>query len=563
MINAVVYTRFSSDRQREASSEDQARNCRRRIEAEGWQLVEHFKDEGITGSTAERPAYKAMLTAAAAGEFTVLLIDDLSRLSRDQIESERVIRRLEFSGVRIIAVSDGYDSTSRSAARKIQRGVKGLMNEMRLDELREQVHRGLTGQALAKFWCGGRPYGYKLVQVTDAQRVDSYGKPAAIGTRLERNPDQDVIVAEVFSHFADDWSVYAIAAELNRRGVPSPGTAWRNRRVGRASKWVASGIQTLLENELYRGEYCWNKTRRDKEPETNARRVRRRPEAEWIRATMPELRIVSEAVWTRVQARRQRRAAAVGGAIREAIRRGGRGPKYLFSGVLRCGECGSAMVVKGGKANYYGCSANKLGGAHACRNDLTVKRAIIEARLLAPIKTDLLSEEIVAEVERRYRKALERQPTKPDEARLQQLRAEIDNLTDAIAGGALRASPALARRLAAAEQELATLTASAQVKRAPATPLRPRVAERYQQMVRNLETALGKDTNRARAIIRELVGWEIKVVPNETREHLVAQLATGTEALVLKASGGGQTMSVPGIGLEPTTRALRMRCSTN
>src|SRR5207302_553557 len=83
----VVYARFSSDRQREASSEDQARNCRRRIEAEGWQLMQHFKDEGITGSTSERPAYKAMLRAAASGEFGVLLVDDLSRLSSDQIES--------------------------------------------------------------------------------------------------------------------------------------------------------------------------------------------------------------------------------------------------------------------------------------------------------------------------------------------------------------------------------------------------------------------------------------------------------------------------------------------
>jgi hypothetical protein len=48
---------------------------------------------------------------------------------------------LEFHGVRIIAVSDGYDSRTKTATRKIQRGLKNLINEMRLDELREQVHR--------------------------------------------------------------------------------------------------------------------------------------------------------------------------------------------------------------------------------------------------------------------------------------------------------------------------------------------------------------------------------------------------------------------------------------
>lgn len=68
-------------------------------------------------------------------EFDILLIDDLSRLSRDQVERERVIRRLEFLRIRIIAVTDGYDSETKVATRKIQRGVKNLLNEMRLDEL--------------------------------------------------------------------------------------------------------------------------------------------------------------------------------------------------------------------------------------------------------------------------------------------------------------------------------------------------------------------------------------------------------------------------------------------
>jgi DNA invertase Pin-like site-specific DNA recombinase len=79
-------------------------------------------------------------------------VDDLSRLARDQVESERVIRYLEFRSIRIVATADGYDSQTKTATRKIQRTVKGLVNEMRLDELREQVHRGLTGQAI-KGYC--------------------------------------------------------------------------------------------------------------------------------------------------------------------------------------------------------------------------------------------------------------------------------------------------------------------------------------------------------------------------------------------------------------------------
>ena len=102
----------------------------------------------MSGTDNSRPQYQSMLAAAARGEIDVLLLDDLSRLSRDQVESEQVIRRLEFQSVRIISVSDGYDSHTKTATRKIQRGVKNLINEMRLDELRERVHRGLTGQAM-------------------------------------------------------------------------------------------------------------------------------------------------------------------------------------------------------------------------------------------------------------------------------------------------------------------------------------------------------------------------------------------------------------------------------
>jgi site-specific DNA recombinase len=128
----------------------------------------------MSGADNCRPQYQSMLAAAARGEIDVLLLDDLSRLSRDQVESEQVIRRLQFHGVRIIAVSDGYDSRTKTATRKIQRGVKNLINEMRLDELREQVHRGLTG-----------PYGYRLTPILDTSQRDAYGNPSRIGTVLE------------------------------------------------------------------------------------------------------------------------------------------------------------------------------------------------------------------------------------------------------------------------------------------------------------------------------------------------------------------------------------------
>lgn len=132
---AVAYARYSSEQQRAASIDDQLRNCRRRADDEGWAVVREYADRAITGADSSRPQYREMLSAAERDEFDILLVDDLSRLARDQVESERVIRRLEFRGIRIVATADGYDSQTKTATRKIQRTVKGLVNEMRLERL--------------------------------------------------------------------------------------------------------------------------------------------------------------------------------------------------------------------------------------------------------------------------------------------------------------------------------------------------------------------------------------------------------------------------------------------
>ena len=92
-VRAALYARYSSDQQRATSIDDQFRNCRRRADAEGWRIVREFSDAAMSGSDASRPQYQAMLSAAAKREFDVLVVDDLSRLTRDSVEQERTIRR--------------------------------------------------------------------------------------------------------------------------------------------------------------------------------------------------------------------------------------------------------------------------------------------------------------------------------------------------------------------------------------------------------------------------------------------------------------------------------------
>jgi site-specific DNA recombinase len=549
-MRAVIYTRFSTTQQREASSEDQARNCRRKIESEGWELGKHFKDEGISGSTTERPGYQAMLAAARALEFEVLVIDDLSRLSRDSVETETVLRRLEFAGIRILSASGDYDSTLKS--RKIQRSFKGLMNEMFLDDLR-------AGQAIKKFWAGGRPYGYRLLQVKDESRRDTYGNAAVIGTLLEVDEVQAAIVREIFTLYSNDYSQRAIAAMLNERGIPSPGSYWRGRTIRRASGWLGSTINALIPNELYRGHLHWNKSEWRKNPDTGRRTTRARPQSEWISHTIEELRIIDEDLWGRVIARRHRasvRGAGIRAALAGAGHTGRGGPKYAFSGLLRCGVCGASMVVVGGTGPWraYGCSGNKHGGVAVCANGISVKQQTVESRLLAPIRTELLSAEKLEQLRKRViQKVTIVTPSANIAPRMAEVRERIENLANAIAAGMLKSSPALADKLRVAEAELARLSAQSGKPGATVVDFPARLTARFQKMVEKLDEYLARDPHRARAALREICG-EIPVFPAKSGDYLIAKL--GLSEMFLKAAVGSEKFMVAGVGFEPTTFGL-------
>lgn len=158
MIRAAIYTRFSTDKQSEASLADQERICRIRAAAQCWEVVAVHGDDGVSGSTpvAARAGGRGLLADALAGRFDVLLLEGLDRLSRDLVESERVVRRLEHRGIRIVGVADGYDTGA--AGGKLMRGMKAVFSEHLLDDIRAKTHRGLAGRVARGMHAGGLSY---------------------------------------------------------------------------------------------------------------------------------------------------------------------------------------------------------------------------------------------------------------------------------------------------------------------------------------------------------------------------------------------------------------------
>jgi DNA invertase Pin-like site-specific DNA recombinase len=368
-LRAATYSHYSSDRQRDASLEDQQRNCHARAEREGWTVVEDFADAAISGSDNQRPQYLAMQAAAERKEFDVLIVDQLSRLARDSVESEQTIRRLEFQDIRIVTTSDGYDSLLPS--RKVTRGFGGMMSEIFLDGLSANVHRGLKGQALKQFWCGGKPYGFRLKLLRDPHRLDAHHEPAKIGTVLQIDEQQAAIVKEIFERFVAGESCLAIARVLNERGAPSPGSTWK-REVRRCSGWMASAARGILRNPLYTGQQRWNASKFVRDPDTKKHLRRKRPEAEWVTNRIEALRIVSDELF---QAAQQRTRSAKESDPRL---KNGQTPRYRLSGLLVCASCGAHYVLA--DARSYCCSSYAKG--RACKNASACGETILNRKSL-------------------------------------------------------------------------------------------------------------------------------------------------------------------------------------
>lgn len=505
-IRAATYSRYSDDGQRETSIVDQQRNCKQRADAEGWVIdLEHeFADYAISGSDSSRPQYQAMLRSARAGEFQVLLIDDLSRLARDSLEAERTIRSLEFHGIRIISSSDGYDSTLKS--RKITRGFKNLMNETFLDDLRDRVHRGLTGQALRGHWCGGRPYGYKLKQIVDRSRLDAYGQPTQIGTQLEIDEQQALVVREIFEKYIVGQSYRAIAADLNERGVPSAGTTWA-RKKHRAVGWMGSSVRVILMNRLYTGELCWNKTRFVRNPETEHIVRQARPRSDWIISLDESRRIISDERFAKAQARSELRSNADG-----RLKRGGK-LRYLLSGLLQCHACGAHFVVA--DKEKYACSSYVNGGVSACSNKARVRRDVLERRIIGPITDEMLDPErlrsVVAKLQKQFsdRRGLTPRHEASVLRELTQLDARLDRLRERLRKGDPDIEPdELQMAIDWAQmkrQQLAAPVLTDGSLREVLTMLLKLAGVYREQVVAGLN-GNSEATARARSILRELIG---------------------------------------------------------
>ena len=512
MTRAVIYARYSSHNQRDASIEDQIRQCKAHVEHQGWRLTNTYTDRAISGASPLRPGYQKLLEDARSGLFEVVVAEALDRLSRDQEHVASLFKILSFADVRLVTLAEGEIG-------ELHVGLKGTMNALFLKDLALKTRRGLEGRVRAGFSGGGICYGYDVVRETD-----SAGNPVR-GKRTV-NEGETKIVRSIFREFVGGISPTAIAKSLNAQGIPGP----------RGKDWGPSTIYGnwrrgtgILNNELYIGRLVWNRQHFVKDPATGRRQARPNPESEWIIEEVPELRIVSQDLWDAVKERQEKTRRTVTADRARGIRsERARRPVYPFSGLLKCGQCGGSYTLVSG--TNYGCANRKTRGT--CDNGLSIKRTELEETILSGLKDELMDPVLVREFIRSYHDNLNGRFAAEDSRRqglrkqLSKINKELESLVAAVKAGILSDTlqaefEHLERDKRVIEQELAT-------EPPPPIHLHPNLAEIYRKKVDNLTEALNAEETRQEAgeIIRGLID-EIRLVPDggELRIHLKGELA--------------------------------------
>ena len=554
-MKTAAYSRFSSDLQRITSLEDQLRVCREYAERHGWTWQdEHvYQDAGISGASIEgRPGLRALLTAAAVTPrpFDVLLVDDSSRVSRDLSDAIRILQLLKFAGVRVLYLSQGIDSANEQAETLV--AVHGLVDGLYLREMASKIRRGLIGQLTRGFATGGVTYGYHTVPVPDPARPGE-----TLGYRIEVEPTEALHVRQVFQWYAEGLSYAAIIARLREAGAPAP------RGGGSIGQWRLTAVRRLLVNQRYLGKLIWGRSKSERRPGTRRKVQRAVVPADWQVAERPDLRLVDDALWARVQKRRQAQTHALSGHRQpgRTLLRGRSGAVHgrgLFTGFLRCGVCSRAVSVvsqhryRGRVYRYYGCSNAARNGLAVCTNRVTARAEEAECALLAGVQAEVSRREtldyIVAQLSAAVQAATDARPSRR-EALLRQRETVTDKiryLLGAVESGIT--STTVLEALRAREGELTTLNAEVSALDAPRDATRLSVIPSWvKQQVADVVTLLQDQPERAKAELTRLgVRFTLHPVQEDGQKPYLRAVGEGQfEALV----GTGSPFPATGLSL--------------
>ena len=377
---AALYCRLSRDDNMDSESnsiQNQKKILQKAAKEKGYTDTIFFVDDGITGTTMNRPGFQKMLRAIEAGYISAVFVKDLSRLGRNYIEVGRLTEEyLPLHDVRLVAVSDGVDSDE---GEDDFTPFKNIMNEYYAKDIskKRRIVNKMKGNAGIPL--SPPPYGY--IKNPDDPRF------------WVIEPEATAVVRRIYQMTLDGYGLAEIATALGTDGIVNPTYYWRSRGVNRSgskstvepTKWGHTTVKKILTLQEYCGDVInfksysksYKMKKRIENPEENR--------AIFLNVHEP---IIDRATWEKVQ------------ALTQGTRR--KRPKVtqepsVFSGYLKCPECGGNLNFHFNQGNhdikFFSCKNHNSGlrkcsATHYIRLDFLERVVLYEVNRLAAFASE-------------------------------------------------------------------------------------------------------------------------------------------------------------------------------
>ena len=419
---AGLYLRLSQEDERQGESvsiDNQRTILRKYAEERGFEIHDEYIDDGVSGTTFQRPEVQRLLDDAKTGIINTIIVKDLSRFGRNYIEVGQYVDYVfPAFGIRFIAIQDNVDTENRDSGAMEMMPIMNVFNEWHAANTSKKIRAVRRSNAKEGIYTAKKAsYGYKMG--TDKKRAPVIDEETA------------PIVKRIFEMYASGISPRGISEVLNLEGIPSPAT-YAYTQSGQKPKpnvmglWTAVTIREMLNKIIYLGhmpQLRWTSL-----SYKNQKRFRT-DESEWTVVYNTHEPIISQELWDRVQ--EHKKYVAQGRKTKV-------GYTHPLSGFLICADCGNKMKLcmsisrNGNRLYHFDCGYHVRYGKVYCFSHY-ISAKILEEIVLDDIremaKKIVLDEKVIREEFMRHNAELADNAVKSAKKELQVKRKRTEELS--------------------------------------------------------------------------------------------------------------------------------------
>lgn len=326
-----------------------------------------YCDDGCSGTNFDRPSFKKMLSDIDEGKINLVIVKDLSRFGRNNVEAGMYVQRFTDSNIRFIAADDNYDSLVNSD--DLLFPIKNVVNEMYARDVSKKTKAAKKAKARDGQFIGSKaPFGYKI-DPNDRHHLIVDEPAAQVVKRIFRLASEGVGYNKMAKIFREEKVLTPIAYFNLNNPDYFKSDYWR-----KEFDWHVTSIRAILNNEVYLGKLVYGKQRNKS---MKSKEKVRNPKEDWIVVENCHEPIITQELWDTVH------------KILNAKHRPAKaGEVQMFAGLLYCSDCGHCLTYSqkqrkdGSYHGAYSCWMYKTHGKEYCASHYITFDTIYELVLI-------------------------------------------------------------------------------------------------------------------------------------------------------------------------------------